>query len=230
MDPLLRAIRLNPLDYLPEASLQALQHFRSGYGFRCAMEGSPYDREFDRVGFWDWLAERYHLKGARAIDAFTVISSFSANEAEAFHKYFELLEEFCATQPARVPTPEPKPDRMDFAGLLKAIRQRPAMYLGYPSFRALRAYLAGDDRAYRDLQLSEDEGRNLIRGFSDWIEGEKNNALARPWFKVIEFWSGGMDCGHDPKAGAFSLFFRWLDAYAANVGRPEFFGAAQAGV
>lgn len=227
MDPLLIEIRRDPLAYLPEVSLSAFGHFRSGYGFRCAVEGAPHDWQFDGRAFWEWLAAKYQLKGADALNDISIVSSFSENDAQALEKYFELLEEFSHEHPTNVPRLKAKPEHLDFTELLKAIRRRPPLYLGHASFRALRAYLMGDSRACRDLQLPDDDGRKLFREFTTWVEVEKNRGLRRPWYKVIEFWSGGVDCGHNPKSGAFTLFFHWLDQYAEKVGRPAFFGLEQ---
>jgi hypothetical protein len=35
-----------------------------------------------------------------------------------------------------------------------------------------------------------------------------------------------MDCGHSTN-GAFALFFRWLDQYAASIGNPDMFRVSQ---
>jgi len=71
--------------------------------------------------------------------------------------------------------------------------------------------------------LPEDVGRAVFAGFKKWVEAEKNRALPRPWHKVIEFWSGAVNCEHNPKNGAFSLFFHWLDEFAESLGRPKLF-------
>jgi hypothetical protein len=81
----------------------------------------------------------------------------------------------------------------------------------------------GDERGYYDLRLPSEDGRLLFRDFMKWIETTRNQAgLSRPWFKVIEFWSGGIDCGHT-RSGAFSLFFRWLDEYVKLIGKEGLF-------
>jgi hypothetical protein len=81
----------------------------------------------------------------------------------------------------------------------------------------------GDERGYYDLRLPSEDGCLLFRDFMKWIETTRNQAgLSRPWFKIIEFWSGGIDCGHT-RSGAFSLFFRWLDEYVKLIGKEGLF-------
>jgi hypothetical protein len=223
MDPLLSSIRRDPLSYLPEVSLRAFGHFRNGYAIRSAMEGKTHDWQYDPRKYWEWLADRFHLEGAGALNDISIVSSFSATDIEAFHRYFELLDEFVQEgHPRKPPTPW-KSERRDFAGMMRALRERPAMYLGCSSFRALHCFLSGDEHAFRDLGLPADESRATFESFKRWVELTRNKALPRPWFKVIEFWSMGIDCGHNPKSGALSLFFSWLDQYAKEIGEEELF-------
>jgi hypothetical protein len=221
MDPLLKAIRENPLFYLPDVSLKALMHFRNGFSIRCMMEGKPHDWQFDRKEFWEWLTSRFQLHGADSIGDTTIVSSFSASDVDAFHNYFALLDEFLRKVPPRNQPDNPASKRMNFVETLRAIRERPAMYLGGPTFFGCCSYLMGDELAYRELQLPMDEGRVVFDGFKQWVETEKNRALPRSWFKVISFWSMA-DCGHT-KSGAFSVFYEWLDEYASERGEPEVF-------
>ena len=218
MEPLLKSIRETPLSYLPSISLTALMHFREGYSARCAMEGQRHDWGYDRFEFHEWLCQRFQIKGAAAIGESNIVSSYSLDEADAFHNYFAFVEEFLAGSSARQLRSEGV-QKKDFIETVKTIRERPAMYLGHATFRGCCSYLMGDERAYRDLELLPDDGRQLFRNFIQWIETEKNRAgMPRQWFKVIEFWSGGIDCGHT-QGGAFVLFFKWLDEYAKLIGK-----------
>jgi hypothetical protein len=78
MDPLLNAIREKPLSYLPEASLQAFGHFRSGYALRSSMEARPHDWQFDRREFGEWLSARFEVQGADVLNDIRIVSSLSA--------------------------------------------------------------------------------------------------------------------------------------------------------
>jgi hypothetical protein len=216
MDPLLQAIRESPLSYLPEISLPAFCHFRDGYTARCAWEGKPHDWQYDRRRFWSWLAERFKLQYAGEIGDQSIVCSFSKDDEDAFHYYFALLEQFLELN---LPWEEPKSwatTDKSFVGTMKEIRERPPMYFGTRSFRRCFFYLAGDDRAYRDLHLPPDEGRVLFEGFKNWIETKKNRALPRPWYKIVRFWSGS-------DVSALETLFDWLDEYTEEVGQPNLF-------
>jgi hypothetical protein len=141
---------------------------------------------------------------------------------DAFYKYFSLLDEFLPMGRTHGHPESPATKRKSFAEIVKAIRERPGMYLGSPTFFGCHSYLSGDERAYLDLQLPVDETRAVFYGFKRWVETEKNRALPRPWFKVITFWSMGLDCGH-ARSGAFSRFYDWLDEYTERVGQRELF-------
>jgi hypothetical protein len=222
MDPLLQAIRDNPRAYLPGPSLAALSCFCLGYSSRSSMEGQPHDWQYDRDEFHDWLATRFQLMSAQALAGTSIVASFAYGEADAFSSYFALLKEFLSLGPKRLRTPSETLDRKDFIEMMKSIRRRPAMYIGSASFLGCCSYLMGDERAYQDLGLSGDEGRDVFRSFQQWIENEKNRSgIHRPWFKVVQFWSGGVDCGEN--AGAYKLFLSWLDEYVKKVGRPGLF-------
>jgi hypothetical protein len=222
MDGFWRSIRENPLSYLPEVSLKAFGHFRNGYISGCAMEGKQCSLEFDARKYWEWLNERFQLSGAGAIGDISIVSSFSANDTEAFHKYFSLLDEFLHLEHAGdLNNRHLKIEKRNFVETIKAIRERPAMYLGSSTFLGLCSYLMGDEHAHRDLKLPVDDGRIVFDGFKQWVETEKNRALPRPWFRVISFRSMG-DCGHT-QSGAFSIFYKWLDQYASKTGKPKLF-------
>ena len=82
----------------------------------------------------------------------------------------------------------------------------------------------GHERCYQDLGLPIDEDRAFFGDFQKWVESEKSrSAQTRPWFKVIQFWSGGVDWGTSEKSGAFSLFFHWLDQFAEIKGKEGLF-------
>jgi hypothetical protein len=227
MEPLLKSIRETPLSYLPYTSLIALTHFRDGYSARCEMEGQPHNWGYDRLEFHEWLCHRFQSEGAAAIGDASIVSSYSVDEVDAFHNYFAFLEEFLSLKSAAKQPPNGRVQRKDLIGTIKAIRERPAIYLGHATFRGCYSYLMGDERGYYDLRLPAEDGRLLFRDFMKWIETTKNQAgLSRRWFKIIEFWSGGIDCGHTP-GGAFALFFSWLDEHVKLIGKKGLFGVTQ---
>ena len=159
----------------------------------------------------------------RCIADIAIVSSFYGNESEAFDAYFALLEEFLSESHLPESKIEWQMGKKIFVSIVKAIREKPPLYLGHATFLGLSSYLMGDDRAYEDLGLAADEGRETFRAFREWVETDKNRlGLKRPWFKIIEFWSGGIDCGHTD-GGAFTLFFSWLDRYTKQIDKPNLF-------
>jgi hypothetical protein len=224
MNSLLQSIRDSPLSFLPRESLPALRAFKDGYSWRHSLEGMIFDWGLNGREFHRWLCGRFRQSYAESIADITIVSSHSTNEVDAFQRYFSLLNEYIDEgQPVEKPIKwdgEPA----DFAGVIKAIRDKPALYIGSASFLCCSAYLMGDERAFLDLQLSGEKSREVFREFQTWVETEKSHSETyRPWFKVIEFWSGGLDSSSHPRFGAFSLFFSWLDEYSENIGKPGLF-------
>jgi hypothetical protein len=222
MDSVLSTIRENPLDYLPEVSLMVFWQFWRGYDFRCAMEMRPHDWQFDRRAFTEWLARRFEVYQAMTLNDIDIVCSFTSNEVDAFHRYFDLLEEFTELKDLEYRYIMPKLEPKTLTQIIKDIRERPSIYLGAPAFRPCYSYLIGDESAYKDLQLPINEDRVTFENFKEWVETKKNQAQPRPWYKVISFWSGGLDCGHTSN-GAFSIFYKWLDEYASEIGQPGLF-------
>jgi hypothetical protein len=222
MDVLSKAIRDDPYTYMPEKSLSVFWYFRKGYDTRRAMEGRPYGWQDGPDGaFAQWIRQRFGVR-AKALSHLAVISSFCLTEADAFSKYFELLEEYCAVNPAAPPISGPRMDNKSFLDIIRGIRGYPVHFIGTSSFMGSCSFLMGESRAHHDLNLPMDENRHLFESFKRWVEENKNLAQPRPWFKIVCFWSGGVDCGHI-RTGAFALFSKWLDEYAAQVGRPGLF-------
>ena len=223
MDALSGRIRNAPLSYLPEQSLALLWYFRQGFDLRYAMEGKSYQWSDDnhRRSFAQWVRKRFGATTGRALSHFPLICSFSSNDVEALSNYFALLEEFCNEDSLHFQSElDRKVKKLDFAELLIAARANPQIYAVDGNFFGYCAFLMGEQRAHENLQLPSDSGRTMFDEFKRWIEEKENRALPRPWYKVIAFWSGGYQVGPD---GAFSLFYKWLDEYAAENGMPNLF-------
>lgn len=187
------------------------------------MEGAAYDEQFDRWEFRTWLCRRFQMTSEASVHDMSIIESFSTSDVDAFHQYFSLLTEFLsATENKGNAMAESETDhkmvRQDFAEMMKAIRQRPPMYLGSATFQGFTSYLMGDERAQLDFGFAADEGRAVFRDFQKWVEIEHNNfKVHRPWFKIVEFW-----CISD--SSAYTLFLKWLDLYLEQIGKPGLFG------
>jgi hypothetical protein len=224
MHPLLSAIRDSPHEYLAEPSLDALRHFQGGYWHRMVTEGKTENWGQTRWAFHKWLCGRFHLQYAESTADTTIVTSFSSSQADAFQMYFALLEEYLSVAGPIDEAQAIEVERMDFAQMMVAIRQRPALYLGRATFLGFSSYLMGDERACMDLKLSAEESRRIFKEFQAWVEREKSHSsLRRPWFKVIEYCAWGIDCGHTNR-GAWSIFWEWLDEYTGSIGQPNLFG------
>jgi hypothetical protein len=222
LDLLSKCICADPYVYLPEKTLSMLWYFRKGYDLRRAMEAKSYSWSDGEDGaFAQWIRKRFTVH-ARALSHFAVVSSFSLNEVDAFCKYFDLLDEFCAESNPPSPVSERNLNNLSFLDLLRDVRAQPINYLGNSTFLGCCSFLMGEARAQKDLGLPETEERRLFESFKLWVEENKNQAQPRPWFKIVSFWSGGVDCGHTPN-GAFLLFWKWLDEYASKIGQPGLF-------
>jgi len=225
MHPLLLAIRDAPLTYLPEPSLESFRHFRLGYLLRAGMEGQPLNLGFDGHKFHHWLRAHFQLKGGRAIADTTIVASFSSSEDGAFKEYFNLLEEFLETGGEEKTYPPRPTEKLTFVETVRRMRKQPALYIGWVTFLGCSSFLMGDERCSQDLDLPFDEGRKIFRDFQKWVESEQNDSSQhRPWFKVIQFWSGGCDSGSE-RLGAFSLFYTWLDQFCRTIGKDGLFSA-----
>ena len=221
---LMNAIREEPLKYLPEVSLMALWMFHQGYAFRYYMEGHSLEDDIDHQEFDSWIRARFGV-GRSYFNIIAVVRSFAASDAEAFHDYFALRDEFLETtdaheKPAKKTLAEERVNQVD---LLKKIRERPPLYLGTTSFRNCYFFLMGEERAYADLGLPFGDDRKIFSEFKNWVETHKNKAgRQRPWYVIVSYYGTGCDCGNTV-TGAFTLFYRWLDEFATAYGQPNLF-------
>jgi hypothetical protein len=220
------AISKNPLDYLSEPSLRALQHFLTGYGSRMRMEGEGGDPQLNYQGFQAWLDQHFSVhSGSRSV--YLIVESYSAGHEDALRNFYKLYEEFC-----RSPRPDPGDSnpyqgpwpKQDIVELLRRIRHRPPLYLGHTHFFGIHAQLAGHERAGRDLRLPKTADETLFDSFKAWVENDKlSEGSPRPWFKRIEF-CAFHDCG-DSRASAYTVFYKLLDEFAYSINRPGLFEA-----
>jgi hypothetical protein len=221
---LLNTIRKNPLQYLPEISLTAFRKFHTGYWLRCSLEGRRLEDDVDNQEFDLCVRRRFGVDRAY-FNLMTIIGSFAANDAEAFHDYFSLRDEFLSTAPSEVNATQTliAIEHLNLVQLLKKIRERPPLYLGDTCFRSLYLTLMGDERAFLDLGLPQGDDRRIFSEFKSWVEREKNEAgRPRPWHVIISYYGIGGDCGHT-KLGALTLSYEWLDEFASEIGQPDLF-------
>ena len=220
-------IREDPLKYLPEVSLTVLRMFYMGYIFRYYKEGHSLEDDVDHQAFDSWIRARFGVSRSY-FNVFSIVRSFAANDADAFHDFFALRDEFLRTADTHTKSDPIRwtIEQVSMIDLLKKIRERPPLYLGTPSFRNCHLFLVGEERAYSDLSLPLGDDRKIFSEFKRWVEQDKNEAgRRRPWDVIVSYYGIG-DCGHTVN-GAFTLFYSWLDEFAATRGQPNLFKVAE---
>jgi hypothetical protein len=224
----MNAIREEPLKYLPEVSLTVLWMFYMGYIFRYYKEGHSLEDDVDHQAFDCWLRARFGVSKSY-FNIFAIVQSFASNDAKAFDDFFALRDEFLRTADThkRSDSIHWPIEQVTLIDLLKKIRERPPLYFGSASFRSCNWFLMGEERAYSDLSLPLGDDRKIFSEFKRWVEQHKNEAgLPRSWHVIVSYYGIGGDCGHTVN-GAFTLFYRWLDEFAATRGEPGLFKVAE---
>lgn len=221
------AIRRDPVHYLQDESIWPLRHFLDGYSIRMRMQGHTSEMPALIRAFQLWLEEHFGIK-AQSHCVYEVVDSYSYGPGHALNMFYSLFEQFYESHTKKRPTetearaPGQGPPFQDVPDILRSIRQRPELYIGYPHFDGVRAYLSGHERAGMDLGLPKTPDEQLFDDFKRWIEaGRWQKGQPRPWFKLVRFL-----CFHDcglSRGSAYSVFFNLLDEFAAKVGREGLF-------
>ena len=86
---LLMDIRKRPGVYLGQKSLTLLHSFLGGYIVRLAEEGYT---DVDLNDFQNYIANRFNIQSAHSWAH--IIRFYSGSEAEAFDRFYELLDEY----------------------------------------------------------------------------------------------------------------------------------------
>src|SRR4051794_31062962 len=89
---LLKEIKMRPGIYIGRASITRLASFLDGYYYGVGETTPLSDPLFS--GFQDWVKNRYHLNTSHNWSS--IILFFECDEALAFKKFFELLDEYRA--------------------------------------------------------------------------------------------------------------------------------------
>ena len=159
--------------------------FHQGYAFRFYMEGHSLEDDIDHQEFDSWIRARFGVSRSY-FNIISVVRSFAASDAEAFHDFFALRDEFLRTVNGyKKPAPALLAiERLNLIDLLKKIRERPPLYLGSASFRRCNLLLMGDEHAYSDLSLPLSDDRKI---FSETIQesAAAENLLGRFLLRVV---------------------------------------------
>ena len=92
----------------------------------------------------------------------------------------------------------------DLEQLLENIREKPAMYIGFPSIIRLKAYIGG----YRFATQNEEP---LLNDMGEWLKMTYTIELPVTWDDVVLLLSYNND------HRAFYMFFELLDEYKAHL-------------
>src|SRR5215469_797944 len=227
---ILWAIKRKPEDYLPEKSIWDLKHFLSAYYTRLLNEGlaSELNSVFKR--FEVWLGHHFEIL-VQSNSVYEIADSYSNGPEDALRNFYALFEQFqvdsaiprivsgAETESLSTKLRSPK---VDLAELLREIRKRPHLYIGYPHLAGVHAYLTGHQRAGSDLRLPQTRDEGVYEDFKRWVERDRfPRGRPRPWFKLIRFHSAH-DCG-STRGSAYSVFFELLDQFAEKMGSPALF-------
>jgi hypothetical protein len=91
---LLQELRKKSGLYIGRESLSLLAAFLDGYCFAEGPEAAAIEKSLD--GFQDWIASRYRIASPHRWSS--IISFYEPIESDAFHRFFDLLEQFHASK------------------------------------------------------------------------------------------------------------------------------------
>ena len=207
---LLQKLRRNPLDQLPERSVEALSQFLSGY----AMFGGPVWQ--DLVQFELWLTRRFYFPpDVGKWDRFIELNS--ADGYDSYERFFELYSQFIrevpdSTQRQANPIHELDPKQFDFYQWLYWISCRPGKYFGSNrSATALDAYLSGYFAGKRDSRLSLSRDEKEFLRFENWLWRTYDFKRRYPWYRLVELWPRNVNSA--------ASFFDEFDAFLTDFGK-----------
>lgn len=221
------AIRRDPVHYLQEESIWSLQHFLKGYSARIWMQGHASQMSALFREFAQWLEDRFQIQ-VNSHSVYEVVNSYARGPEHALDMLYALFEEFYdgrekeASAETTACTMDQALPLQDVCEIIRAIRKRPELYIGYPHFDGVRAYLDGHGKAGTDLGLAWTPDEQLFDDFKQWVEGSRwQQGKPRPWFKLVRF-CAFYDCGLK-QGSAYSVFFDLLDEFAAKIDRQGLF-------
>lgn len=223
-------IRENPLEYFPEKSLSLFQHFWWGYQWRHEVEFKESEDFSLLEGLYEFVCEKYKVPSNRS--SYNVALFYSQNDADAFDFWFDCVNEFALEKKANSHLNnfyhEKSKDHkkmfaqsrnVDFFTFLKAILERPEMYVGSKSFTFIISLISGWIRVTEDFDLQQNEQEKTFKNFQKYIEerpiglranGYSNLPPIPAWNKIIWFWSSLVP----DEEKSLEMFAKYFDEFA----------------
>ncbi len=90
--------------------------------------------------------------------------------------------------------------------LLDKIREKPGMYLGYPSVSNLFMFLCGYNQSHEDLEIPLTKQEEEFQEFQPWLQKRFNLSTSASWARIILLYTTNEETG-------FSMFFELLEEF-----------------
>lgn len=101
--------------------------------------------------------------------------------------------------------------------LLNKIREKPGMYLGYPSVSNLFMFLCGYNQSHADLDIPLTEQEEEFQEFQPWLQKRFNLSTSASWARIIMLYTTNEETG-------FSMFFELLEEFRQEQNKGSDFG------
>ncbi len=88
--------------------------------------------------------------------------------------------------------------------LLNKIREKPGLYLGYPSVSNLFMFLCGYNQSQEDLDIPITEQEEEFQEFQPWLQKKFNLSTSASWARIILLYTTNEETG-------FTMFFELLE-------------------
>ncbi|MEA5467554.1 hypothetical protein [Spirulina sp. 06S082] len=98
---------------------------------------------------------------------------------------------------------------MSFYQMLEMIRERPGMYLNFPSLPCLDSFLTGYFLAKSEMDIIPSAEEVEFDTFQEWIQEKFNIESTQSWAKIILFYSVS-------EQDALDNFFKWLEEFKSS--------------
>lgn len=95
---------------------------------------------------------------------------------------------------------------ISFYQLLLKIKEKPGLYIGYPSVSDLFMFLCGYRRACQDMGLPLSEEEREFHQFQPWLQQRFSVTTSASWAKIILLYAGS-----EPQA--FEMFFDLFEEF-----------------